>query len=402
MNRSLLLGITLAIVTTTAVSSARSWRGDGPDDPTPLVVGHRGASGYLPEHTLASYQLAIDQGADYIEPDLVSTKDGVLIARHEVNISGTTDVASHPEFALRKTTKTIDGIAEEGWFADDFTLAEIKTLRAVQASTFRPQQFNGLFRIPTFSEIIELAQQARGKGREVGIYPETKHPTYHKSRGLALEPKLIATLQRYGWNRRKAPVFIQSFEVSNLKTLNRLTDVRLIQLIDGYDTLPDGSIDVDRNGFRPFDAPYDFTVANDPRRYVDMVTIGGLNEISSYADGIGPWKRYIIGARIIDTDNNGIGDDVNGDGAVNDADKTAVRTSLIEEAHQAGLLVHPFTFRNEARRYLLRDYNESPAQEYLDFFCLGADGLFSDFPDAAVTSRQLLWRTPRACSPFKP
>ena len=185
MTRSFVGGFTLCIVAATAMMSAHNWKGKGPDEPAPLVLGHRGASAYLPEHTLASYQLAIDQGADYIEPDLVSTKDGVLIARHEVNISGTTDVAAHPEFAGRFTTKTIDGVAEQGWFADDFTLAEIKTLRATQRVAFRAQQFNGLYQIPTFSEVIELAKRARReKGRDVGVYPETKHPTYHRRRGL--------------------------------------------------------------------------------------------------------------------------------------------------------------------------------------------------------------------------
>ncbi len=396
------LGVALTFAAASVLTSADSWKGEGPNEPTPLVLGHRGATGYLPEHTLASYQLAIEQGADYIEPDLVSTKDGVLIARHEVNITGTTDVASHPEFAGRFTTKVIDGVPEDGWFADDFTLAEIKTLRATQRVAFRAQQFNGLYSVPTFSEVIELAKLARWKqGRVVGVYPETKHPTYHKSRGLALEPKVVDVLRRHGWNRRNAPVFIQSFEVANLKQLNSMTSVRLVQLIDAWDTLPDGTIDVDRGGFRPFDAPYDFTLAGDPRRYVDMVTPSGLLEIATYADGLGPWKRYLVGAKIIDTNNDGQADDVNGDGTVNDADKTGVPTSVIEDAHSAGLFVHAFTFRNEARRYLLNDYGEDPIQEYLHFYCSGVDGLFSDFPDTAVTARLLLWYAPTACKPFK-
>lgn len=403
MNRSFVGGFAICIVAATAVTSGHNWKGKGPDEATPLVLGHRGASAYLPEHTLASYQLAIDQGADYIEPDLVSTKDGVLIARHEVNITGTTDVADRPEFARRFTTKTIDGIAEEGWFADDFTLAEIKTLRATQRVAFRAQQFNRLYQIPTFSEVIELAKRARKeKGREVGVYPETKHPTYHQRRGLALEPKLLAVLRSHGWDRRTAPVFIQSFEVANLKQLSRQTDVRLVQLIDGYDTLPDGSIDVDRVNFRPFDAPYDFTVAGDPRRYVDLVTPAGLAQIASYADGVGPWKRYIIGARVIDADNDGQPDDVNGDGRINDADKTGVRTSLISDAHRAGLFIHTWTFRNEPSQYLLSDYGEQPTQEFLQFYCMGIDGVFADSPDTAVTSRILFWQVSQAaCRPFR-
>jgi glycerophosphoryl diester phosphodiesterase len=401
MTRSFVLGLALCGVTATAMLAADGSRHDGRKQPDPLVLGHRGASGYLPEHTIASYELAIEQGADFIEPDLVSTKDGVLIARHEVNITSTTDVASHREFAGRFTRKTIDGVPEEGWFADDFTLAEIKTLRAVQRVDFRAQQYNGVYEIPTFEEVIELAKKARSQYRRViGVYPETKHPTYHQSRNLALEPKLVKTLQAYGWNHAGAPVFIQSFEVANLKRLRRMTNVRLVQLIDAWDTLPDGTIDVDRVNFRPFDAPYDFTVARDPRRYVDMVTPAGLAEIATYADGVGPWKRYIVGARIVDADHDGAADDVNGDGSVGDADKTGVLTSLIDDAHDAGLFVHAYTFRNEARRYLLRDYNEDPVQEYLQFYCLGIDGLFSDFPDTAVTARQLLLRTPTACRPF--
>ncbi len=401
MTRPFVPALALSIVTASVLVSADSWKGGGPDDTAPLVIGHRGATGYLPEHTLASYKLAIEQGADYIEPDLVSTKDGVLIARHEVNITGTTDVAAHPEFASRRTTKTIDGVVEEGWFADDFTLAEIRTLGATQRLAFRPQQFNGAYGIPTFSEVIDLAQRARRQhGRTIGVYPETKHPTYHKDRGLALEPKLVAVLKAQGWNRRNAPVFIQSFEVSNLKRLSRMTPVRLVQLIDGYDTLPDGSIDVDRVNFRPFDAPYDFTKSGDPRRYVDLVTPAGLSEIAGYADGVGPWKRYIAGAKVIDANSDGQPDDVNGDGAINDADKTAVHTSLIDNAHAAGLIIHTWTFRSEARRYLLNDYGEAPLQEYLHFYCLGVDGLFSDFPDNAVTSRLLFWHAPSSCQPF--
>jgi glycerophosphoryl diester phosphodiesterase len=402
MTGSFVGGFTLCIVAATAMMSAQNWRGKGPDEPAPLVLGHRGASAYLPEHTLASYQLAIEQGADYIEPDLVSTRDGVLIARHEVNISGTTDVAAHPEFAGRFTTKTIDGVAEQGWFADDFTLTEIKTLRATQRVAFRAQQYNGLYQIPTFSEVIELAKRARReKGREVGVYPETKHPTYHRGRGLPLEPKLLAVLRAHGWDRSHSPVFIQSFEVSNLKQLSHQTDVRLVQLIDGYDTLPDGSIDVDRVNFRPFDASYDFTAAGDPRRYVDLATPAGLAEIASYADGVGPWKRYIVGARVIDADHDGQPDDVNGDGRINDADKTAVRTTLIADAHRAGLFVHTWTFRNEPSQYLLSDYGEQPTQEFLEFFCMRIDGVFADSPDTAATSRILFWQSSGAsCRPL--
>lgn len=402
MLRPVVLGVALASAAATVITSADSWRGPGPDEPTPLVLGHRGATGYLPEHTLASYQLAIERGADYIEPDLVSTRDGVLIARHEVNITGTTDVASRPEFASRRTTKVIDGLTEEGWFADDFTLAEIKRLRAVQRVGFRAQQYNGVYQVPTFSEVIELAKRARlERGRQIGVYPETKHPTYHQERGLALEPKVVAVLRAQGWDRRTAPVFIQSFEVANLKRLNQMTSVRLVQLIDAYDTLPDGTIDVDRSRFREFDAPYDFTKAGDPRRYVDMVTPAGLAEIATYADGLGPWKRYIVGNPVVDANNDGQPDDLNGDGRITEQDRVARPTSLIADAHRAGLFVHAYTFRNEASRYLLNTYGEDPVQEYLQFYCMGVDGVFSDFPDSAATARVLFWKAPTACAPFR-
>src|SRR3954466_7026546 len=182
----------------------------------PLVIGHRGAAGYLPDHTLQGYQLAIDLGADYIEPDLVATKDGVLIARHEPNLIATTDVAS--KFPLRKRFEMIDGAVEEGYFARDFTLKEIKTLRAVQPFAFRDQRFNGKFQIPTFDEILDLvARNERRLHKTIGVYPETKHPTYHRSHGLPLEGKLLAVLKRHHLNHRGAPVFIQSFEQANLK-----------------------------------------------------------------------------------------------------------------------------------------------------------------------------------------
>ena len=356
----------------------------------PLVIGHRGATGYLPEHTLASYELAIVRGADFSEPDLVSTKDGVLIARHEVNITETTDVASRREFAKRFTTKTIDGVQEKGWFADDFTLAEIETLHAKQRLAFRPQQFNDRYRVPTFDEVIELAARWTARtGRVIGVYPETKHPTYHRSVGLPLEQPLVKALDRHGLSDRDAPVFIQSFEVGNLKTLNGLTRVRLVQLIDAVDTALDGSIIPSQ--------PYDFVASGDPRTYADLVTPAGLAEMSTYADGVGPWKRYIVSVAGIDRNHDGEADDVNGDGVVDDSDKVALPpTSLVRDAHRAGLIVHTWTFRNE-RRYLASTYGDSPAQEYLQFFCIGVDGLFSDFPDTAVSARELLRLAPRAC-----
>ena len=325
----------------------------------PIVIGHRGASGYRPEHTLASYRLAIEMGADYIEPDLVSTKDHVLVARHENEISGTTDVADHPEFADRKTTKTIDGLSITGWFTEDFTLAELKTLRAKERlPDIRPANtaFDGLYQVPTFQEVIDLAKRAR-----VGIYPETKHPTYFRSIGLPLEEPLVQALNTNGYRGRNAPVFIQSFEVGNLQRLNRMTNVPLVQLIDATGK------------------PYDFVVSGDPRTYADLATPAGLAEIATYADGVGPNKNLIVPR---DAQN-----------------RLTSPTTLVRDAHQAGLLVHPWTFRRE-NTFLPEDFRQgNPASPvYLQatgdfpaelrlFYKLGVDGLFSDNPDVAVAVR---------------
>jgi glycerophosphoryl diester phosphodiesterase len=314
----------------------------------PLVIGHRGASGHRPEHTIASYELAIDYGVDFIEPDLVSTKDGVLIARHENDISGTTDVAQ--KFPERRATKTIDGKAITGYFTEDFTLAEIKTLRAKERLPFRNQGWNGLFEIPTFQEVIDLAKRrSRETGRVIGIYPETKHPTYFRSIGLALEPPLVKALEANGYTDATAPVFIQSFEVGNLKELRKSTEVRLVQLME------DNKLQ-----------PYDFIVAGDPRTYGDLMTPAGLAEIATYAQGIGPSKRSIVPQ--------------GGDRSLLDA------TTLVVDAHKAGLLVHPYTFRDEPE-FLASDYELNPIKEYLQFYRLGVDGVFSDFGDTAVRAR---------------
>jgi len=339
----------------------------------PLVIGHRGASGERPEHTLASYELAIARGADFIEPDLVSTKDGVLVARHENEISGTTDVASHPEFANRKATKIIDGVSYTGWFVEDFTLAEIKTLRAIERLPFRNQAYNGQFEIPTLQEIIDLAKQKSIEtGRTIGIYPETKHPTYHDSIGLSLEEPLVKILKANGLDKKDSAVFIQSFEVGNLKELNQLIDVPLVQLLDATDVSLDGTLIETR--------PADFVVSGDQRTYGDLRSPEGLKEIATYADGIGPWKRMIVSVKGTDTDGDGKADDVNKDGSVNDADKTTTApTTLIQDAHNAGLQVHPYTFRNEPQ-YLAADYNGNPEAEYRQFISLGVDAYFSDFP----------------------
>lgn len=322
----------------------------------PLIIGHRGASGYRPEHTLASYELAIEMGADFIEPDLVSTKDGVLIARHENEISGTTDIAKRPEFADRKRKKTIDGAEVEGWFTEDLTLAEIKTLRARERlPELRGTAFDGQFQVPTFQEVIDLAKRKSAeKGRTIGLYPETKHPTYFKSVNLPLEQRLVQVLSANGYTKRTDPVFIQSFEVGNLKELNRLTDLPLVQLMDDF-----------------AEKPYDFVVSGDRRTYRDLMTTQGLAEIKTYADGIGPWKRTIV---------------------VEGADKKLQpANSLITDAHLAGLLVHPYTFRNESPTYVASEYGGNPALEYEQFYRLGVDGVFSDFPDTAFNAAARLY-----------
>ena len=353
--------------------------------PRPLIIGHRGASGLRPEHTLASYELAIEQGADFIEPDVVSTKDGVLIARHENEISGTTNVADRPEFADRQTTKIIDGVEVTGWFTEDFTLAEIKTLRAKERlPELRPDSaaFDGMFEIPTLEEVIDLVQQKSAEiGRTVGIYPETKHPTYFDSIGLSLEEPLVATLAANGYTDADDPVFIQSFEVGNLEELNTLTDVPLIQLFDAAEV-----------------QPYDFVASGDSRTYGDLLTPTGLDAIATYADGIGPWKRLIVPAAPVDNDGDGQPDDLNGDGVISDGDQLLQPpTSLIDDAHAAGLLVHAYTFRNEDF-FLSPDYNGNPELEYEQFFSLGLDGLFTDFPGTAfdVASRLYPFSNPDA------
>jgi len=351
----------------------------GLDNRGPLVVGHRGTAGYLPDHTLEGYTLAIELGADFIEPDLVSTKDGYLIARHEPNIIATTDVASRPEFAARKRTRLVDGAAETGFFASDFTLAEIKTLRAKQPiPADRPTQFDGKFQIPTFDEVIELAKRKSAEtGRTIGIYPETKHPTYHQSIGLPLEGRLLAALTRAGWNNRHAPVFIQSFEQANLKALSKLTKVRLIQLVDADDVNADGSLAYNA----PFDRPYDWTASGKPellaRTFGWFATDAGLDEVATYAYGISPWKRYIVST--VDAGASGPGEA---------SRALSTPTDLIERAHARGLKVHTWTFRNEQRR-LASDYTGNPVNEYLQFYRLGIDGVFSDFADTAVAARTL-------------
>jgi glycerophosphoryl diester phosphodiesterase len=357
----------------------------------PLIIGHRGASGYLPEHTLESYRLAIAQGADVIEPDLISTSDGVLIARHDPNLSISTDVASRPEFADRKRVDwLVDGEKQTGWFAHDFTLAEIKTLGAIITDPERPQENNGMLRIATLQEIINLAKtEAARLGRTVYIYPETKNPTYHRNLGLPLEDRLIAELNATGWNGPSAPVFVQSFEPSSLKEMrSKGLKTRMVQLVDGDDIdLKTGRITY----AIPYDRPYDWCTSGDKRLFADMVTPAGLAEIKTYADGVGVWKPYILPMKgRVDAAGQLV--DVNGDGKIDLRDTEAQSpTGLVAEAHKHGLFVHAFTFRNE-KRQLASSYRGNPQAEYLLFFRLGVDGVFSEFPDTAVTARAILLR----------
>jgi glycerophosphoryl diester phosphodiesterase len=353
------------------------------DGKPPLVIGHRGASGYLPEHTLEAYKLAIEQGADFIEPDLVMTKDGYLIARHEPMLGGTTNVGDLPEFASRKRTMKVDGIDTTDWFAADFTITEIRQLRARQAAAERDQSHNGKFLIPTLQEVIALARAESARtGRTIGIYPETKHSAWHAAVGLPLEPSLVGSLNAVGWTTKDAPVIIQSFEVANLKALRRLTNVRLVQLVDADDVDKDGGIVL----AAPYDKPYDFVITGDKRTFKDLVTRQGLAEIKTYADGVGPWKPYIMAGRQ-EIGADGKPKDLNADGKIDEQDRIMLPpTSLVQDAHAAGLFVHTWTFRNEPRR-VASTFKGDPVAEMKAYFALGIDGLFSDFPDTAVKAR---------------
>ena len=338
----------------------------------PIVIGHRGASGERPEHTLASYQLAIDQGANFIEPDLVLTKDGVMIVRHEPMLGGTTDVAT--KFPARKSKKMVDGVETEDWFASDFTLAEIKTLRAIQTRG-RDKSFDGQFEIPTLDEVIKLAKEQSAKtGRTIGIYPEVKHSTFHAGLFGAnlFEDKLVSTLHPPYGHTGKAPVFIQSFEVSNLQYLNTKTDIKLVQLIDADDVKDDGSMSL----VAPYHKPYDFVVKNDSRTFGDLVKPAGLDFIKTYADAVGPWKPYLV-----KTVNDGVERTGDSSLAINDR-RVDGSTGVVERAHRKGLLVHTWTFRNDASGYGFKD----PKAEMEYYMKLGIDGVFTDFPATGVAA----------------
>jgi glycerophosphoryl diester phosphodiesterase len=355
------------------------------DGRPPLVVAHRGASGYLPEETIEAYTRAIELGADAIEMDLVVTRDGVLITRHDPNLALSTDVATKPQFASRRKTMRVDGETQTGWFSQDFTLAEIKTLGAISTDAERPQRFNGRYKIPTFQEVLDLAAaQSKATGRTIAIYPETKNPIFFRDVGLPMEDTLIAMLDRAGLNSKTAPVYVQSFEPGSLKYMkSKGLKTKLVQLIDG-----DG-VDMRTGAITyavPVDRPYEWTRAGDTRNFDVMVTPAGLAEIAKYADGIGPWKRYIIGIKgTVGADGKPV--DLNKDGTINDADATSTApTTLVADAHKAGLFLHAFTFRNENRR-LASDYRGDPKNEYLAYFRLGVDGVFTDFTDTALAAR---------------
>lgn len=348
------------------------------DGKAPLVIGHRGASGERPEHTLEAYQLAIDQGADFIEPDLVLSKDGVLVARHEPMLDSTTDVASKFP-ATRKSTRQMDGETVTAYFASDFTLAELKTLRAVQSRAGRSKAFDGQFNIPTLDEVVALAEaQSLKTGRPIGIYPELKHSTFHATLFGAnvFEDKLLSSLHAAYGNSASAPVFIQSFEVSNLQYLATKTQIRRVQLIDADDVNADGSMSL----VAPYRQPYDFVLKKDARTFADLLTPAGLDFVKTYAQGIGPWKPYLV-----KTMQDGV--DRNGDGQISAHDRRVVgSTGVIEAAHARGLLVHTWTFRDDAGVYGFKDGKA----ELQYFMQAGLDGVFTDFPATGHAARLAL------------
>ena len=367
---ALLLAVLTTLTSVTLVAAPAEARPPGQSRTAPLVIGHRGASGYRPEHTLESYRLAIAMGADYVEPDLVSTKDGVLVARHENDISGTTDVSTHPEFAARRTTKTIDGKPVTGWFTEDFTLAELETLRAQERLPLvRPANtaYDGKFRVPTFDQVLSLVQsEERRLHRTIGVYPETKHPTYFRSVGLPLEQRMLDTLRRHRLDRPGSRVFLQSFETGNLRALNRMTKLPIIQLLDSSG------------------APYDLVARGDRRTYADLTRPAELRRIASYADGIGPNKDLVLPR------------DASG--------ATTTPSPLVRDAHRERLVVHVFTLRRE-NQFMATNFRRGTdpnapgdlAAEIRAFLDAGVDGLFTDNPDLGVAARDA-WTPGRAAA----
>lgn len=361
----LIISISAVFATPTKTDSLQENTRIEADMCRPTIIAHRGASGYVPEHTLGSYALAITMGADYVEPDLVMTKDGHLIARHDSELGQTTDVAQIVEFAHRKRTLTIDGIEVTGWFSEDFTLAEIKALRAIERiPNYRPgnARMNGAFRIPTFQEIIDLVKSMQiSQRRQIGIYPEIKHSTHFKRLGLPMEQLVVDTFRSNGYTESEAPVYIQSFEVTNLKELKNLTALRLLQLYESDKTTQ----------------PYDQVVLGMGLTYGDMATPSGLKEVAKYASAVGPDKSYIIPR---DSEN-----------------RLGIPTSFVTDAHMVGLKVHPYTFRAEnvflPAEFRSNDMSESAIGDLSDelraYIATDIDGLFSDQPDVAVRVRGL-------------
>jgi len=333
----------------------------------PLVIAHRGAQSVLPEHTIEAYAKGIELGADFIEPDLVMTKDGILIARHEPFMSGTTNVADLPEFTDLKTTKNLDGKEITDWFASDFTLAQIKTLKAKQPRADRSDQFDGLYEIPTFSEIIALAKSRMTRsGNPVGIYPEIKHPYFHNQLGLAIEDTLLTELSKANMDTYDAPVFVQCFEVAPLQYINTKSSVKLVQLISTYNVNADGTLDynVPAGDFISYASPFDFYANGDSRTYEYFTTEEGMRFTATYADGIGPWKPFIISFK---RDENG-------------AITVLPETNFVDLAHKNDLKVHPYTFRNEDEKWSGGNHEA----EYHLFFDAGVDGIFTDYTAVAV------------------
>ncbi|MFG3164202.1 glycerophosphodiester phosphodiesterase [Streptomyces sp. NPDC048232] len=331
--------------------------------PVPTVIGHRGASGYRPEHTFGSYELALDMGADIVEAgDLVPTRDGHLVCRHEPEIGGTTDVADHPEFADRERTKLLDGVSTTGWFTEDFTLAELKTLRATERiPANRPHNtlYDGRWEIPTFEEVLRWQnEQTRRRGRQVWIYPELKHPTYFRKLGLGTEERLARLLRKYGKDRKNSPVVIQSFEPTSIQRMNRLVGNPLAVLLSGANS-----------------RPWDFVETGDPRTTADLITPKGLKEIASYAQGIGPTLDLII--------------------PKDSAGRLTEPTTLVRDAHRAGLILHPYTMRNE-NPFLPAEFRKGGDPDaygdafgaFRTYFATGIDGIFTDNPDTGVLARE--------------
>ena len=342
------------------------------DGNPPLIIGHRGLPGLYPEEVIAGYRAAIAAGTDALELDLQSSSDGVLFACHNVFLSDTTDVAEHPEFASRKKARLVDGVnTGPDWYISDFSAAELKTLRVKQPLAGRSKQYDGQYPMATFQEILDLAKSAMAADsrRRISVYPETKNALYQRQLGLPLEETLLAMLAKEGWNTLDSPIFVQSFEPASLKLMRKLgLKTKVVQLIDGagidYKT---GSITYDS----PDSAkPFSWLQAHDPRTFAAMITPAGLAEIKTYADGIGPWKFYILPAQGRDAAGNAVK-------ALDQASNMAP-SSLIADAHKAGLFVHPFTFRDEAE-YLTKTYNGHPKAEYKAYFDLGVDGVFTDF-----------------------